>query len=150
MIDKAGFDFKAIPRGGAAETHDCLTAYIAVFRVITGASERSISYDALGNVGFLSTWRRGLTRAANLDFERYEKLVAYMDRKLIEKSGVPFERLGGWIQRQLSAISQEQFEAAQVPKSGRSFKKEKKVDDKHRSAKTKARSPRRQQERREA
>ncbi len=122
MIEKSKFDFKAIPRGVDKDLSEALAAYLAVFRAITGLADRVISYEALHNVAFLSNWRRKEARG-QLDFDRYERLVAYMDAKLLERSCVPFDKLGAWINRQLREVSDDEFAAVQVSKIGRSFKR---------------------------
>jgi hypothetical protein len=132
MIEKSKFDFKAIPRGVDKDLSDALAAYLAVFRAITGTADRVISYEALSNVAFLSNWRRGMARG-QLDFDRYKRLVAYMDRELIEKSGVEFDKLGAWINRQLRDVSDDEFEAAQVLKLGAPFKRKGSYDNDRRT-----------------
>jgi hypothetical protein len=132
MIEKSKFDFKAIPRGVDKDLSDALATYLAVFRAITGTADRVISYEALSNVAFLSNWRRGMARG-QLDFDRYKRLVAYMDRKLIEKSGVEFDKLGVWINRQLRDVSDDEFEAAQVLKLGAPFKRKGSYDNDRRT-----------------
>jgi hypothetical protein len=56
-----------------------------------------------------------------------------MDRKLIEKSGVEFDKLGVWINRQLRDVSDDEFEAAQVLKLGAPFKRKGSYDNDRRT-----------------
>jgi hypothetical protein len=126
VIDRTKFDFKSIPRGVDGNLSVVLASYIDVFRAITGISDRKISCESGGTSAFLSNWRRS---ANPLTLRQYERIVAYMDRTLMEQSGVAFDKLGAWINRKL---------------------KEQNRYDRHTGRSQKARSTGRKQESREA
>jgi hypothetical protein len=106
LTDMKKFDFRSIPRGVDGNLSEALASYIDVFRSITGISDRTISCESGGTSAFLSEWRRGNNK---LTLNQYQRIVAYMDRTLMEKSGVEFDKLWRWINIRLSAMSDEQL-----------------------------------------
>lgn len=111
MVDKSSFDFKAIPRGSAVDLTQSLEDYLSVYRALTGESSRRISVNVFGYTSFFSSYRRqGISPKAEL----YAKVVWYMDEKLEELSGKHGSALAAWVHRRLSAMTQDEFEAAQI------------------------------------
>lgn len=104
VIDGTKFDFKSIPRGVDGNLSAALASYIDVFRAITGISDRTISCESGGTSAFLSEWRRGNNP---ITLKQYQRIVAYMDRVLMEQSGVAFDKLGAWINRKLKEQSRD-------------------------------------------
>jgi hypothetical protein len=103
------FDHAAILRGAGPMIQEVLDrlpgqlkAYLAVYQGITGESERIISINAQGDSSLLSLWRRG---KRGMSAEKYDALVDYMDRVLLERSGVPKDQLAAWVNAEAAKLN---------------------------------------------